>query len=274
LDSLDADAATSQYALAVGTAGERRLRAINELLAPTTRRLLEAAGIQRGMRVADIGCGVGVVSVMLGELVGPEGEVVGVDLSPAQVEQSRSLAASRGLPNCRFVEASAMATGLPSGSFDLVYGRLLLIHLPDPVGALREMSRLLTDNGVLAYEDCEVATAGSEPDSALGQFALLLSALGPRIGTDWNLGRRLVHLVKQAGLHLQDVAIIQRALAHGDHRRILEWTIAEAGPASVKTGLLSTAALNQTLLDMQAAGEDEHVLVFMPRMLQVIGAKR
>ena len=161
MKSLDADVSTTQYALAVGDAGERRLRAISELLAPTTRRLLETAGIRRGMRVADIGCGVGRVSAMLAELVGPEGEVVGVDLSPAQVEQSRSLAAARRLTNCRFVEASAMATGLPSASFDLVYGRLLLIHLPDPVGALREMSRLLTDN---AYSP--MRTAKSPPPAA------------------------------------------------------------------------------------------------------------
>ena len=274
MKSLDADVSTTQYALAVGEAGERRLRAISELLAPTTRRLLETAGIRRGMRVADIGCGVGRVSAMLAELVGPEGEVVGVDLSPAQVEQSRSLAAACRLTNCRFVEASAMATGLPSASFDLVYGRLLLIHLPDPVGALREMSRLLTDNGVLAYEDCEVATAGSEPDSALGQFAVLLTALGPRIGSDWNLGRRLVQLVRQAGLHLRDVNAIQGVVADGEHRRILEWTIAEAGPALVKTGLLSEAALDQTLREMHAAGHDDQLLVFMPRMLQVIAAKQ
>ena len=49
MKSPDADVSTTQYALAVGDAGERRLRAISELLAPTTRRLLETAGIRRGM---------------------------------------------------------------------------------------------------------------------------------------------------------------------------------------------------------------------------------
>ena len=158
------------------------MRAINVLLAPTTRRLLEAAGVRRGMRVLDIGCGVGVVSMMLGELVGPEGSVVGVDLSPAQIEQSRKLAAAQGADNCQFIEASAMATGLPAEAFDLVYGRLLLIHLADPVGALHEIMRVLAPGGVLAYEDFEVASAGSEPASPLEQFGVLLTQLGPRMG--------------------------------------------------------------------------------------------
>ena len=63
-------------------------------------------------------------------------------------------------------------------------------------------------------------------------------------------------------------------MADGEHRRILEWTIAEAGPALVKTGVLSEAALDQTLREMHAAGHDDQLLVFMPRMLQVIAAKQ
>jgi ubiquinone/menaquinone biosynthesis C-methylase UbiE len=47
-------------------------------------------------------------------------------------------------------ELTPVCKSWPIISFDLVYGRLLLIHLADPVGALREMSRLLTENGVLA----------------------------------------------------------------------------------------------------------------------------
>ncbi len=209
---------------------------------------------------------------MLAELVGPEEKSsasIPVPRKSSSPDRSPPLA---GLANCRFVEASAMATGLPSASFDLVYGRLLLIHLPDPVGALREMSRLLTGNGVLAYEDCEVATAGSEPDSALGQFGVLLSALGPRIGSDWNLGRRLVQLVRQAGLHLRDVNAIQGVVADGEHRRILEWRTRRPAPPLSRRAF-SPTALDQTLREMHAAGHDDQLLVFMPRMLQVIAAK-
>jgi len=125
------DSSAGRYALSVGEAAERRLHAINDLLVPTTRRLLESAGSRRGMRVADIGCGVGSASMLLAELVGPDGSVVGVDLSLEQIGQARRLAASRGLTNCEFIQADAMATGLRLEKADLVYTRLLLIHLPD-----------------------------------------------------------------------------------------------------------------------------------------------
>jgi 2-polyprenyl-3-methyl-5-hydroxy-6-metoxy-1,4-benzoquinol methylase len=96
------DTAFNSYALAVGETGERRLRAIDDLLAPSTRRLLETAGIRRGMRVLDIGCGVGMVSMMLAELVGPEGSVVGVSTCGHHLLDATSSRGQRLLPRARF----------------------------------------------------------------------------------------------------------------------------------------------------------------------------
>ena len=74
------------------------------------------------------GCGVGATTRMLAEMVGPSGHVTGVDVSPAQLEQGRGLCNSAGVINVTFAVASAMATGLPRNSFDLVYCRFLLLH--------------------------------------------------------------------------------------------------------------------------------------------------
>jgi ubiquinone/menaquinone biosynthesis C-methylase UbiE len=140
---------SGKYALGVGEAGERRLRAIQSLIGPATRHLLENAGLQRGMRVADLGCGIGTVTRLIAEMVGPDGHAIGVDLSAAQLDLARKAAASAQLTNCQFVEASAIETGLPEASFDVVYCRLLLIHLPDPLRGLAEMRRLLKPGAFL-----------------------------------------------------------------------------------------------------------------------------
>ena len=107
------------YVLATGKAAAYRLRLLHGIYGPGARRVLRQAGIKRGMRVADLGCGVGMVTQLLGELVGPEGEVIGVDFSGAQVEQARqSLPA--GTTNISFVQASATDTQLERASFDMV----------------------------------------------------------------------------------------------------------------------------------------------------------
>src|SRR5262245_47684991 len=175
--------ATGPYVLATGEPAAYRLRILHNLYGPGTRRLLREAGLRSGMRVVDLGCGVGMVTALLAELVGSEGHVVGIDSSGAQLAQARERLNAGGT-NTRFVEASATDTGLPPESFDLVYCRFLLLHLPDPEQALREMRRLLKPNGILVCEDGDLTSAGSEPPSALGAFADLWGRLGPKKGVD------------------------------------------------------------------------------------------
>ena len=87
---IDKDDIAGGYALATGEAADYRLRILHDIYGPGTRRVLLDAGLRRGMRVADIGCGVGMVTAQLAELVGPEGHVVGVDASGAQIAQAHS----------------------------------------------------------------------------------------------------------------------------------------------------------------------------------------
>src|SRR4029450_5526964 len=82
------------YVLATGEAAAYRLRLLHGIYGPGARRVLRRAGIKRGMRVADLGCGVGMVTQLLGELVGPAGEVVGVDFSGEQLGQARRVVAA------------------------------------------------------------------------------------------------------------------------------------------------------------------------------------
>src|SRR3954471_11361409 len=134
----------ASYVLATGEAAAHRLRILHSLYGPGTRRVLQESGLRAGMRVADLGCGVGMVTETLAELVGPDGQIVGIDSSGAQLAEARERL--KGRLHISFVEANATDTGLPHESFDLVYCRFLLIHLRDPALALREMFALLQPN--------------------------------------------------------------------------------------------------------------------------------
>jgi 2-polyprenyl-3-methyl-5-hydroxy-6-metoxy-1,4-benzoquinol methylase len=67
------------YALGRSAAETRRLIAQHQIYGPITRRFLTAAGVSAGMRVLDLGSGAGDVALLLADLVGPQGRVVGVD---------------------------------------------------------------------------------------------------------------------------------------------------------------------------------------------------
>ena len=260
------------YALATGEAAAHRLRILHGLYGPGSRRVLLEAGLRSGMSVADFGCGVGLVTALLAELVGPEGHVVGLDASAAQLALARERMPA-GSTNIRLVEASATDSGLPPASFDLVYCRFLLLHLPEPERALREMVALFKPNGLLVCEDGDLTSAGSEPPSALGAFADLWGRLGPARGVDYTLGRRLFQMVQAASFPAPEITFNQPVLARGENKRFLELSVAEAGPAFVAAGLITLEQLERTLAEMLRLNADETVLAVMPRMAQVWARK-
>ena len=266
------DLTPGPYVLATGEAAAHRLRLLHGLYGEGTRRLLLDAGLRRGMLAADLGCGVGMVTGLLSKLVGPEGHVVGIDASAAQLAQARERMPA-GATNFRFVEASATDTGLPPASFDLVYCRFLLLHLPEPERALCEMGALLKPNGILVCEDGDLTSAGSEPPSALGAFADLWGRLGPARGVDYTLGRRLYQMVQTAGFPAPEVTFNQPVLARGENKRFLELSVAEAGPAFIEAGLITAEELESTLVEMRRLNTDETVLAVMPRMAQTWARK-
>ena len=146
-----------EYALASGAAAVRRLFVLHNIYGPAGRRILLQAGLKPGMHVADFGCGVGAVTRMLAEIVGPSGSVTGIDASAEQIEQAAEICKSSGLTNVAFRTADACNTRLPARSYDFVYCRFLLLHLPDPAACLREMRRVLRIGGMLVIEDGDLA---------------------------------------------------------------------------------------------------------------------
>jgi SAM-dependent methyltransferase len=262
-----------EYALATGEGAVRRLSALDRVYSPTARRVLGQAGLKPGMRVADFGCGVGATTRMLAEMVGPTGHVTGIDVSAAQLAQGRRLCESAGIAHATFVEASATATGLPRDSFDLVYCRFLLLHLVDPAGCLREMRDVLKRGGILVVEDGDLTSAGSVPASSLHAFADLLGRLAPTRGLDYTLANNLYHMVKAAEFTEPQIEIHQPAVAQGEEKFLLKWSIEEAGPACVDAGLLGVEELERTLADMDRDTRDPNILALMPRMSLVWARK-
>lgn len=263
----------ARYTLATGAAAAQRLEIVHEIWGQGTREAALQSGLARGMKVADFGCGVGTVSTMLAELVGPEGRVTALDLSGEQIEMARARAGQAGFANVEFHEGNAMRTGLPDASFDLVHCRLLLLHLPDPMAALAEMKRVLRPGGILFVEDADMASGHSVPPSALDRFAELYPRLGRTRGLDYTLAGRLHLLVLQAGMVELSVRFNQPAYLTGRPRRGYELSLEEARPHLIEAGLITAGELDALLAEMRVAAEDPNLLVVTPRMTAVTARK-
>lgn len=134
-----------------------------------TESIWRAAGVTTGMRVIDVGCGVGDTTFLAAEMVGPTGAVVGIDRSSDALSTARQRADQANLKNVQFLEAD-MYSPHPDlhGAFDAVVGRLILIHQPDIVHALRSLPRLTRPGGLLAFHEYELQSElFSDPSSSL-----------------------------------------------------------------------------------------------------------
>jgi SAM-dependent methyltransferase len=123
-----------------------------------------------GERVVDVGSGGGIDSLVAARMVGPTGEVVGIDMTPAMLEKARAAAAESGLGNVEFREAYMEDLPVPDGWADVVISNGVLNLTPDKLKAVGEMFRVLRPGGRLQIGDILVNRA--VPEGAKKQIDL------------------------------------------------------------------------------------------------------
>ncbi|HET9206693.1 MAG TPA: methyltransferase domain-containing protein [Burkholderiaceae bacterium] len=155
--------------------------------------------LRQGMRVLDVGCGPGTITVGVAQLVAP-GVVIGIDIQPSLVERARALAAARALPNVRFEVADVHALPFADGSFDAAFGNGVLMHLAEPMHALTQMRRVLRPGGVIGVRDPDFGSVLHAPlTPALQHWLELRVRVRRHNGGDPFLGRQLRRLLLEAG---------------------------------------------------------------------------
>jgi SAM-dependent methyltransferase len=116
-------------------------------LKPAQDLLLTLAGIQPGERVLDVACGTGLVSLRAAQAVGPQGHVLGTDISEGMVQRARDEASHLGLRHTTFQRMDAEALDVPPAGFNVAMCALGLMYVPNPLCALQEMRRVLAPDG-------------------------------------------------------------------------------------------------------------------------------
>jgi len=172
-----------------------------ELAARTASR--EAAfllpHLRPGMQLLDVGCGPGSITLGLAEVVAP-GQVVGIDLQSAQIEQARVRAAERGIATVRFEVADIYRLPFPDGSFDAAFANGVLMHLRKPVRALEELRRVLRPGGIAGIRDPDLGASLYAPTTPLlEQWLAMRVRVRQHNGADPFLSRHYRRLLLEAG---------------------------------------------------------------------------
>ena len=238
------------------------------VVAQHSRRTAEEAAafliprLRPGMRLLDAGCGPGSISAGLVKYVG---EVVGVDAEPSVLRTARELTA--GVPNLTFREGSVYALPWEADAFDVAYAHQLLQHLADPVGALRELGRVVRSGGCVAVRDSDYQTMISHPRSeAIEEWRALYTAVARRNGADANAGRRIPSWLARAGF--ERIAISTTAAVMREREEVLNWgdswaeriTSSALGEQALAYGLATRADLERLAAGWRAWARHEEAL--------------
>ena len=186
----------------MGHSAEEHERLIQQagIFAPFTARFLREAGIAPGMRVLDVGCGVGDVSILCAGLVQPRGTVVGVDRDAAAIGRARERAATMGLRDVSFLEADYRELNAME-PFDAVVGRAVLMYAADPAAAIRSLLPHLRPGGIVALQEFDYTSLIAYPPSDLfGQIAGWWRRAAGKAGIELQMGYKLFSTYRAAGL--------------------------------------------------------------------------
>ena len=196
-------AAHGQYALGRSQQEYARLARQGEIMRPMTQRLFSDAGIRDAMNVLDLGSGAGDVAMLLAEMVGPAGRVIGLDLDRDAIQHARERAIAAQFQNVSFVHCD-FARYHPDVALDAVVGRLVLMYQADPAATLAQLSKHLRPGGVAAFIEPWFQPPQG-PDSALKTTVTCLVETLRRSGAHLDLGPRLHRVFQAAGLPLPNM---------------------------------------------------------------------
>jgi ubiquinone/menaquinone biosynthesis C-methylase UbiE len=237
----------------------RRLALQASILNPFTDHLLRRAGISTGMRVLDIGCGVGDVSLLAARIVGQSGRVTSLDFDGQALKTLKDRANAEVLGNIACVEGNVH--DWDSGHrFDAVIGRHILIHSKNPLEVLQRTAGMLQPRGLAVFHeyDFSVMHRAWPPaplrDWVMGVFARFFEAV-----CFSNMGSRLWTLLVNAGFENPDCRA-EYPIGGGSDSPYFEWIVESLRsilPRALALGMVSEGEMGIDTLEERLRAENQ-----------------
>jgi len=229
----------SNYVLGQSAHEYERLMLQARMLRPYTEKFFRAAGLAPGMRVLDVGSGMGDVALLSGDIVGPGGRVLGIDRDADALANARRRTDEQGCSSWVEFEASNLDEFTRTEQFDALVGRYVLLYQPNPSSTIRSLLRSVKPGGIVAFHEFDLPgpDASYPPCPLYDQVGTLVSEVFRRGAPP--IGRRLGKTFLDAGLPFPTI-VAEIIIGGGPGSYVYPWlanTLISLAPRLAQLGL-------------------------------------
>lgn len=229
----------SNYVLGQSAHEYERLMLQARMLRPYTEKFFRAAGLAPGMRVLDVGSGMGDVALLSGDIVGPGGRVLGIDRDADVLANARRRTDEQGCSSWVEFEASNLDEFTRTEQFDALVGRYVLLYQPNPSSTIRSLLRSVKPGGIVAFHEFDLPgpDASYPPCPLYDQVGTLVSEVFRRGAPP--IGRRLGKTFLDAGLPFPTI-VAEIIIGGGPGSYVYPWlanTLISLAPRLAQLGL-------------------------------------
>ena len=258
-----------EYSIQGGDEGSERLDILSRTLEKSTREFLKTAGLNKAKSCLDLGCGTGKVTMMIAEIIGGEGQVLGVDINELNIHTAGNSAKAKEIKNVSF-EVFDVYEFKSRTKYDAVYSRFLLSHLASPKIILENILQLLKPGGKLFIEDTDFTGHFCYPGSDyFDQYVSLYQDLLKKRGGNANLGQSLVGLLQDMGFSNIKFQLSQPAHISGEGKLMAEITFKGISQALIEEHLITKEEFANIYSELVKYRKRNDTIISLPRIFQV-----
>lgn len=261
------------YVLQQNALALKRLYLQYQLYQDSNEHLLRNAGLSKGMKVLEVGCGPGHITPFLAEQVGRNGTVMSIDISEYYIHCAREN--NKTLKNCQFAVMDIHNIDELNDRYDFILARLVLHHLNDTEQVFSKLASLLKQNGILVCEDPPAMEGvfAYPPSKALDKMTGLVIKVFKDNNVDYTVAYKLIDYFKKYGLEITVQQVYQPLLLTAEQRQLHQMGLEDISDTLIDSKLITKKALDnlKKALDLELAKCNT---ISLYRNFQVAGYKR
>ncbi|MDR3478927.1 MAG: methyltransferase domain-containing protein [Gammaproteobacteria bacterium] len=262
------DVITSKYNLNVGERGEKRLKVLGGLYNNNSIEFIREMGVENCNMVLDVASGTGEMTCKISKL--SLGRVIGIDNSPEQISVAKKNADNLNIESVEFINVSAEELSSLNIKFDLIYCRFLLVHLRDPMIALKSMYDSLAIGGKLICEEATSSISFCYPPSTVFDKWL---KLWDAIRADYDIGLKLHDAFRKLNLKIEKSIVHQPILSNEEEKSILLYNVLESVAAAERVGFATPDEMAKFADDMREFCKEDRYFIGYLRNTLICGKK-